>query len=75
MRLRRRQLIGTLLATPFILRDVASAVAEDDEALAYYRQPKIDWRQAQGQSLTIGLNKSRKPQGSAAVPGWVFLPG
>ena len=35
----------------------ASREAQDDEALAYYRQAKINWRQAEGQSLTIGLNK------------------
>jgi len=36
---------------------MAGASAQDDEGLAYYRQAKIDWRQAAGQSLTIGLNK------------------
>ena len=35
----------------------ASRAAQDDAALAYYRQAKINWRQAEGQSLTIGLNK------------------
>ena len=32
-------------------------VAQDDAALAYYRDAKINWKQADGQSLTIGLNK------------------
>jgi multiple sugar transport system substrate-binding protein len=36
---------------------IPGAAAQDDEALAYYHQAKIDWRQAAGQSLTIGLNK------------------
>ena len=36
---------------------IPSALAQNDEALAYYRQAKINWRQAEGQSLTIGLNK------------------
>jgi multiple sugar transport system substrate-binding protein len=30
---------------------------KDDEALAYFHKAKINWRQAEGQSLTIGLNK------------------
>jgi hypothetical protein len=33
-----------------------TASAQGD-ALAYYREAKIDWQQAKGQSLTIGLNK------------------
>jgi multiple sugar transport system substrate-binding protein len=33
------------------------AHGQDDAALGYYRQAKINWRQAAGQSLTIGLNK------------------
>ena len=55
MHLRRRQIAGLLLATPFISAGLAQA--QDDQALAYYRQAKIDWQQAKGQSLTIGLNK------------------
>ena len=55
MDLRRRQLAGLLLAMPVIGSGFAQA--QDDEALAYYRQAKIDWQQAKGQSLTIGLNK------------------
>jgi multiple sugar transport system substrate-binding protein len=55
MHLRRRQLAGLLLAAPVI--GAGYARAQDDEALAYYRQAKIDWQQAKGQSLTIGLNK------------------
>jgi multiple sugar transport system substrate-binding protein len=57
MRMRRRSLTGLLLTTPFALGGIASASAQSDEALAYYRQAKINWRQAEGQSLTIGLNK------------------
>jgi multiple sugar transport system substrate-binding protein len=53
--LRRRQLAGLLLASPVIGAGLARA--QDDEALAYYRQAKIDWQQAKGKSLTIGLNK------------------
>jgi multiple sugar transport system substrate-binding protein len=52
-----RWLAGLLLATLFTMGAVTTASAQDDEALAYYRQAKIDWRQAAGQSLTIGLNK------------------
>src|SRR5258707_1703498 len=55
MRLQRRSLAGLFLATPLMGRAL-SASAQDD-ALAYYKQAKINWRQAEGQSLTIGLNK------------------
>jgi len=57
MRLRRRDLAGLLLAAPFTIKNVLSAAAQDDQALSYHRQAKIDWRQAAGQSLAIGLNK------------------
>ena len=57
MRSRCRWLAGLVLATFFMMAGVPVASAQDDEALAYYRQAKIDWRQAEGQSLTIGLNK------------------
>src|ERR1700712_3850810 len=57
MRLQRRWLTGLLLAMLFVVAGGAGAAAQDDEALAYYRQAKINWRQAEGQSLTIGLNK------------------
>jgi len=43
------------LATPFLARALSASAQE--EALAYYNQAKINWRQADGQSLTIGLNK------------------
>ena len=54
---RRGWLIGALVGTLGIAGVVASVRAQDDAALAYYRQAKINWRQAAGQSLTIGLNK------------------
>src|ERR1700732_169453 len=57
MRSQRRWLTGLLLTMLVTLAGIASASAQDDEALSYYRQAKIDWRQAAGQSLTIGLNK------------------
>ena len=57
MRLRRRDLAGWLLAAPFTIKSILSAAAQDDQALSYHRQAKIDWRQAAGQSLAIGLNK------------------
>ncbi len=57
MRLRRRSLNNMLLASPLAMAGISAASAQDDAALAYYREAKIDWRQAQGQSLTIGLNK------------------
>ena len=57
MSIHRRSLTGLLLATGFTMRGLRSALAQDDAALAYYRQAKIDWRQAAGQSLAIGLYK------------------
>ena len=35
----------------------SEARGQDDASLAYFRQAKINWRQAEGQKLTIGLNK------------------
>lgn len=46
-----------LLSTPLALSVIGRATAQEDAALAYYREAKINWRQAEGQSLTIGLNK------------------
>ena len=57
MRTRRHWLCGALLATLFMTGGWLGAEAQDDQALAYYRQAKINWQQAEGQSLTIGLNK------------------
>ena len=57
MRSQRRWLTGLLLTMLVTMGGIPGASAQDDEALAYYRQAKIDWRQAAGQSLTIGLNK------------------
>jgi multiple sugar transport system substrate-binding protein len=57
MRLQRRWLTGLLLAMLCVAAGVGRASAQDDAALAYYREAKINWRQAEGQSLTIGLNK------------------
>src|SRR5260221_6419181 len=57
MRLQRRWINRLLLSSPFTTGGVLGASAQDDAALAYYRQAKINWRQAEGKSLTIGLNK------------------
>ena len=56
MRVQRRWINRLLLSSPLAM-GALGASAQDDEALAYYRQAKINWRQAEGQSLTIGLNK------------------
>ncbi len=53
----RRWFSGIALAVLALLGTMQSMRAQDDQALAYYRQAKINWRQAEGQSLTIGLNK------------------
>lgn len=57
MRARRHWLAGLALATLLSLTGIPGVSAQNDEALAYYRQAKIDWQQAKGQTLTIGLNK------------------
>ncbi|HEY4253179.1 MAG TPA: extracellular solute-binding protein [Roseomonas sp.] len=51
--MKRRSLTGLLLAAGV----ARGASAQDDAALAYYREARINWRQADGQSLTIGLNR------------------
>lgn len=57
MRSHLRWLISLSLAMLVAMASIPPASAQDDEALAYYRQATIDWRQAEGQSLTIGMNK------------------
>lgn len=57
MRIPRRWLSALLLTGLVTTQAPPPAAAQDSEALAYYRQAKINWRQAEGQSLTIGLNK------------------
>ncbi len=57
MDLQRRCLTSLLLATPFSMGRVLRASAQNDDALAFYRQAKINWRQAEGQKLAIGPNK------------------
>src|ERR1700733_4710498 len=57
MRLRRRSLTGLLLSTAFAMGGGRTAFAQNDDPLSYYRQAKIDWRQAAGKPLTIAMNK------------------
>ena len=57
MRTMRRGLVGLLVALLVALGLGGQASAQDDEAMAYFHQAKIDWQQAKGQKLTIGLNK------------------
>ena len=57
MRLHRRWLNGVLFAAPFMVGRIRTASAQDDAALAYFRQAKVNWRQAEGQSVSLGLNK------------------
>ena len=57
MLLGRRSFTGLLSAAMLATAGLSGAPAQDDAALAYFQKAKIDWRQAQGQSLTIGLNK------------------
>ncbi|MBN9086513.1 MAG: sugar ABC transporter substrate-binding protein [Reyranella sp.] len=60
MHSRRQWLAGlpaAALLTPFLTLGAGFRAAAQEDALAYYKQAKIDWQQAKGQSLTIGLNK------------------
>lgn len=57
MTLLRRDFLGGLLSAPVVINGVLNASAQEDQGLAYFRQAKMDWRQAAGQSLSIGLNK------------------
>src|ERR1700761_5865625 len=57
MPMRRRQFAGLALAAPFALTGSRSSFSQDGDAEAYFAKAKIDWKQAAGQSLTIGLNK------------------
>lgn len=57
MHMRRRGFNSLLLSAPFTIGTALRASAQEDAALAYFRQAKVNWRQAEGQSLTIGLNK------------------
>ena len=47
---------AVLVVAGWILGGVAEAAA-GESSLAYFRQAKINWRQFEGQKLTIGLNK------------------
>jgi multiple sugar transport system substrate-binding protein len=57
MSINRRSLNKLLLSTPFATAGALSASAQDADSEAYFAKAKIDWKQAAGQSLTIGLNK------------------
>ncbi len=52
-----RWLVGLLGLVLWVGDAPPVARAQDDASLAYFRQAKINWRQAEGQKLTIGLNK------------------
>ena len=57
MRIKRRLLNKLLLTTPLAMQGASPAFAQNDDAQAEFAKAKIDWKQANGQSLTIGLNK------------------
>jgi multiple sugar transport system substrate-binding protein len=57
MMFQRRSLAKLALAAGFTWAGTPRASAQDDDALDFYHQAKINWRQAEGQSLTMGLNK------------------
>ena len=57
MHSRRHWLAGLPAAALLALSGGGFRAAAQGDALAYYREAKIDWQQAKGQSLTIGLNK------------------
>lgn len=53
MQFKRRALGGLMLG----MAGLGQASAQDQAALAWYREAKINWRRAEGQTLSIGLNK------------------
>lgn len=57
MFMRRRDFARLGMAVPFALAGGRTAFAQDGDSEAYFAKAKIDWKQAAGQSLTIGLNK------------------
>ena len=59
MRNRARWLarIGVLLLTGIVVASTAVGVYAAESSLAYFQQAKINWKQFEGQKLTIGLNK------------------
>jgi len=59
MRNRSRWLagIGIFLLAGIVVASTAAGVYAGESSLAYYQQAKINWRQFEGQKLTIGLNK------------------
>src|ERR1700716_631388 len=57
MRIRGRWLTSLLLAMLLALGGVTTAPAQDDAALAYYREAKINCHRAEVQPLTSVLNK------------------
>ena len=48
---------GILVSLAAWLLAAMPALAADEAALAYFRQAKINWRQFDGQKLSIALNK------------------
>ena len=59
MRTRSRWVVwvGLWLLVLACLGPIGNAVAGESAGLAYFHQAKINWRQFEGQKLTIGLNK------------------
>lgn len=53
MDLHRRTFLGMLLATGA----APGVMAQSGDNLEYFRQAKINWRQAEGQPLALGMNK------------------
>ncbi len=71
MRLHRRSFTGLMLSVPFATGGVQSASAQGgsvpgDAGLGYYQQAKINWRQAQGQSIGIAMDKH--PYSASLLP-------
>lgn len=52
-----RRLMGIVIVPGLAAASLLADASAGEAALAYYRQAKINWRQFEGQKLTIGLNK------------------
>lgn len=49
--------IGIVMVAGLMVASLPGEASAGEAGLAYYRQAKINWRQFEGQKLTIGLNK------------------
>ncbi|HWU38341.1 MAG TPA: hypothetical protein VN203_11905, partial [Candidatus Acidoferrum sp.] len=52
-----RWLVAIMTVANFIMAGMSTAIYASESSLSYYQKAKINWKQFEGQKLTIGLNK------------------